>query len=180
MAYDIPELEPAAIEAGTSLIFTRDYPDYDPSLWTLTYELVSPTEAPITIVAVEYESEFKVEVAHGVTSTWPAGSYLMSGYVSNATERHLVYRGRIEILPKISGAESFDFRTYNEQMLDLIEEQLKTGIVRESVSYSINGRSFTCKSNTDLLQAWDRFRAEVAKEQNAGKQQKILTRFVKA
>ena len=182
MAYSIPTVEPTVIEAGTSLIFTRDYPDFDSTLWTLTYQLVSTSEAPITITAVADGTGYKVEVAYTVTETWPEGEYLMSGYVTEiaGTERHKVYEARLTIKPKIYGAESFEFRTYNEQMVALIEEQLKSGIVRETISYSINGRSFTCKSNSDLLEAYNYFRAEVASEAAAGKTRKILARFVAA
>ena len=182
MAYDIPTAEPTALEAGTSLIFTRDLPDYDPGEWTLTYHLISPTEAPITFSATEVDDQFKVDVAASTTQGWPSGNYLMSGYVSEiaGSQRHLIYRKELQITPAISGAESFEWRSYARQMLDLIEEQLRTGLVRDTISYSINGRSFTCKSNQDLLQARDYFRAEVGSEDQGGRQKKILARFLNA
>ena len=179
MAYDIPAYEPSVIEAGTSLIFTRTYPDYDPPTgWTLTYQLTSTTEAPITFAATIVDGEFKVDVPYGTTTTWTPGYYQMAGYVNNATERHRVYLGEIRILPINDGIASYEWRTYNRQMLEMIETQLKTGIIDNAISYSINGRSFTAKSNTDLLAAYNYFKAAVAQETNAGKQRRILARFV--
>ena len=180
MAYDIPTVEPTAIRAGTSLIFTRDYSDYDPATWTLTYYLVSPTEAPITITATEVDEEFKVSEAYTVTATWPAGEYLMTGFVTNGTEKHQVYQGRITIYDAITGAESLEFKSRAEQIVAKLEEAILTSSGSQVISYSINGRSFTYQNKSEALTDLKYWRGVVATENNMGKQRKVLGRFVAA
>jgi len=180
MAYDIPTVEPTAIRAGTSLIFTRDYPDYDPTTWTLTYHLVSPTEAPITITATEVDAEFKVSEAYTTTATWPAGEYLMSGFVSDGTENHQVYQGRITIYDAITGAESLEFKSRAEQIVEKLEAAILTSAGSQVISYSLLGRSYTYSTKTEALLDLKFWKGVVAAEKNIGKQRKVLGRFVSA
>lgn len=178
MAYDIPELEPTEIEAGTSLIFTRDYPDYPADTWTLTYHLVSPTEAPITFAATNVNGKHTVNVAYGDTEGWPAGDYEMLGYVSYGTERHKVYTGRITIKPLTSGAESREFRSFAEQMVAKLRVDIQaqtSGIT----SYSINDRSVTYQNHQERMSALEYWERKVAFERG-NYRKKILVNFTSA
>jgi hypothetical protein len=67
--------------------------------------------------------------------------------------------------------------TFAEKMLEKIEGVLTGRLGRDEITYSINGRSFTAKSDQQLLDARAWFRNEVNQERARGKNRRILTRF---
>jgi len=177
MAADIPTTEPKTHQAGTTLKFDRDLPDFPSDTWTLTYELRSTVNAPITITAAANGTGFRVNEAYGTTVDWNDGDYLMVGFVTSATERHEVYRDVLTILKYAGIDETFEWRSYAARMLAKIEDIISGRMERDDASYSINGRSFTPKTDADLLAARNYFKAEVAKELRSKKGGKILGRF---
>ena len=178
MAADIPTVEPNKHQAGTTLLFKRALPDFPADTWTLTYELRSHINAPLTITATADGSNHSVNVAFATTVDWNAGEYLMTGYVTNGTQRHQVYQAKLEITAYSATEGTYEWRTYAVRMLALIEATIEGRVARSDVSYSINGRSFTPKSDDDLLKVRDYFRAEVNQEKRTGLNRKILGRFV--
>lgn len=180
MAADIPSVEPLEHEAGTTLKFDRSLPDFPADTWTLTYSLVSDEYAPITITATANGDDHRVNVSFSDTSNWTAGEYLMTGYVTadDNSERHTVYRNAITIKPYAAGSETLEWKTYNRRMVDLIESMLESRIPRDVVSYSINGRTFTAKSNDELLDAYNYFKARLAHEERGGTTRRILVRRI--
>lgn len=180
MAADIPIVEPTEHQAGTTLKFDRSLPDFPSSAWTLSYSLRSDVAAPIDITASAQNSGHRVNESHTTTADWTAGDYLMTGYVTatDNSERHEVYCAEITIKPYTAGEETQDWKSFNRRMVDLIEDMLADRIPRDVVSYSVNGRSFTAKSNTELLDAYNYFKARLAHEERQGKTRRILIRRV--
>lgn len=184
MAFDVPTREPTEHQAGTTLRFDRTLSDFPASDWTLAYSLRSSdgANAPIEITATADGNTHSVSVTAADSQIWNAGEYLMIGYVTEISgdEVYQVYRDLIQITPWLGGTEPIEWRTYAQRMLALIESVLSGALSRRDVSYSINGHSFSAKTDADLLEARAYFKAEVAKEQNGGRRRKILTRFKNA
>lgn len=185
MAFDIPTIEPVKHQAGTTFRFDRTLPDFPADLWTLAYAFRShnASAAPIDITATADGTTHEINESSATTLTWLSGIYLLVGYVTDIAtglESHEVYRAAIEILPNVADNPTFEWRSYAQRMLDQIEATIAGSIARNDASYSINGRSFTPKTDHDLLAVRNYFRAEVARENNNGRQRKILTRFIPA
>ena len=178
MAADIPTVEPTKHQAGTTLLFSRSLPDFPANTWTLTYELRSHVNAPLSFTASANGTAHSVDVSFSTTADWNSGDYLMTGYVTDGTQRHQVYQSKIEITPYSATEGTYEWRSYAVRMLALIEDTIAGRVARSDVSYSINGRSFTPKSDEDLLKVRDYFRAEVNQEKSAGRNRKILVRFI--
>jgi len=180
MAADIPLVEPTQHQAGTTLKFDRSLPDFPSTLWVLSYSLVSEAAAPINITATSNNSGHRVSVAHTTTVDWTAGDYLMTGYVtaSDDSERHEVYCAEFTVKPYTAGEETQEWKSLNRKMVERIESMLLERIPRDVVSYSVNGRSFTAKSNGELLEAYNYFKARLANEQSQGGTRRILIRRV--
>ena len=183
MAYDIPTVEPVLIQAGTTLRFNRSLPDFTADLWALAYALRShnTSAAPIDITAAANGTGHEITEAAATTADWLAGDYLMIGYVTDlatSLEKHEVYRAMFKVLPDVTNNPTYEWRSYAQQMLDKVEAVLSGRLARDDSSYSINGRTFTAKSDNDLLLVRNYFRSEVARENNGGRRKKILTRFV--
>jgi len=176
MAFTIPTLEPTEHEAGTSLIFTRSFGSYPADTWTLSYALRNTTAAPIDITATADGKTHSINEAIAITETWTAGDYAMRGYVTDGTDRHLVYDGRITIAPYLAGEMAIDTRTHARKMLDAIEAGLIAAAGSDVVSYSINNRSFTRVSQTEAQTQFDYWKRKVRWEERKG-QMKIKVRF---
>lgn len=177
MAADIPTIEPSKHQAGTTLKFKRSLPDFPADTWTLTYELRSNENAPLTITASTDGNNYSINEAYSTTANWNAGEYLMTGYVTSATERHQVYQAAIEITPYTAGKDVYQWRTFAEQMVAKAKLAIEGRIERTEISYSINGRSFTAKSDEDLYKALAYWENKVALEKTKGRNRKILVRF---
>lgn len=75
----------------------------------------------------------------------------------------MVERGEFEAIPDLD-ANGADPRTHAEIMLDKIESLLEGRADKDVSSYSIQGRSISKMSISDLLQWRDYYRKEVNKE----------------
>jgi len=177
MAADTPELEPTEIQAGTTVKWTRDYPDFPAADWTLTYALRSRTEAPIDITATNEDGDHTVNEAYSTTANWTPGIYLMVGYMTSDDERHEVYSGNITIAAYTAGEQAYDSRTWLDRTIDGLETAITTRAARYQSHYSELGRSVTCDSLTEMLATRDTLKAERAKERRKGQMTSVLVRY---
>lgn len=173
-----PTVEPTELTVGNTWEWTRDFSDYPASDWTLVYYLTPTNGSVITITATADGDTHEVSVPASTTSGYAAGSYLFTGFVNDGVDRFEVYRSTITV--KANPTTAHTWKSYAQQMLDLIESTLSGAVARRDISYSINGRSFTAKTDSDLIKARNYFRAEVQHEASAGKNRKIVGRFVSA
>ena len=179
MAADIPTKEPSVIHAGMTLKFDRAFPDFPSDVWTLTYALRNATAAPIDITATANNTDHRVNETIATTQTWIPGTYQMLGHVTDGTEKHQVFCARVEVKLDPSLELNYDHRTFAETMVDLIKLRLSGAASDDVISYSINGRSFTVKSDADLQTAYDYWQGRVNEERRRGTNRKILGRFRK-
>jgi len=183
MGADIPKVEPTQLQSGMTLRFDRALPDFPADEWTLHYAFRShsASAAPINIQATADGTDHEISETAATTADWVSGDYLMLGYVvdiATTLEKHEVYRSVFKVLPKFDDNPTLEWRSYAQQMLDKIESVLSGRLSRDDASYSINGRSFTPKSDADLIFIRNYFKTEVSREDNGGRRRKILTRFV--
>ncbi len=182
MAAPIPTTEPIQIHAGDSIRFDKSLPDYPSSTWTLSYRLLSQRGAVDIDVASAQDgsTDYSVTVAAATTAAWTAGEYTLFGYVTSGTERVQIYKCPFTVLPDPATVDHFDNRSYLQRILQLLEEVIEQGVIREVIRYSYGGVSTEVVSMEDALKARERIKAAILQEeaQNSGKQRRILTKFV--
>lgn len=178
MSANIAKVEPEFFQSGDTLRFDKSLPDFSGPTWALTYSLVSPSLQPISFVTNSTGSIFSVTVLPAITSAWVAGLYQITGTVSDGTNRYTIYQSEITITPDTSiQTGTIDYRTFAEKMLAAVELTLTGAISRRDISYSINGRTITAKTDDELFKARDYFKACVTQEKSFGKNRKVLTKF---
>lgn len=183
VAAPIPTVEPTQIFAGDSLCWSKSFPDFSSADWTLSYRLLSQKGAvDLDVAAPANGTDFLVTVAAAVTAEWTAAQYTLIGYLTAGTQRVQVYRGKFEVLPDPATVDHFDGRSYLERILQLIEEVIEQGVIREVIRYSYGGVTTEVVSMEDAFKARERIKAAILQEEaeKSGKQRRILTKFVSA
>lgn len=183
MAATVPTYEPTVLQSGDTLAFTKQLSDYSSADWDLTYVLIArlPSVQKIVLLATASGTGFSVSATAATTSNWTPGEYTIVGYVSDGTARYEIYRGQITITPNIQNEELgyLDTRSYWEKIRDQLRDTIQSGVIREVIRYSFNGVSTEVVTMKDAFDALAYAESKVKQEQNAGKMQKVLTRFVR-
>lgn len=177
---DIPNRVPAELRAGDTARWTRELSDYPASQgWSLGYKLVTST-AVYSFSASANGDAFDITVAAATTAAWTAGLYQMQEYVSKAGERYTLGTTPLRILPDLAAlASGLDVRSHARKVLDAINAWLEAK-APTAASFEIAGRKLQNYSLADLLALRDRYRAEVAREDqvaSGGVPARLLTRL---
>ena len=169
MAYTAPTNEPSALRAGDTWNWRReDLGDYPASSWTLKYYFRN-SAAKFDVTAAADGDDFEVTVAKATTAGYTVGWYDWIAVVEDATERHQVDSGRVEVLPNLAVDAFYDARTFAQKMLDYIETELasrgSSGQL-DLINATLEGRGMT-RDKAGLIALRAAFKAEVAAEARA-------------
>ena len=191
MSAQVERLEPTEIQAGNSILLLKTLPDYPATEgWVLTYYLKPQSGADASqliepVQATAAGGDFSLDIPGTTTAEYGPGLYWLIGLVALTDDRFEVYRGPLTILPNPAGDESiiaWDGRTYWEKMRDKLRDMISEGAIREVVEYTFNGVHSKVTTLKEAFDALAYAESQVANEKasKAGKQRKILTRFVAA
>lgn len=165
MTSPIPNTEPASVNAGDTVKWSRAFVDYSAADgWTLTYTFVNAGNR-FQATATPSGGAFLVNVGATTTADWVAGAYDWRAQVSNGTEIYTVDAGRMTVLPAFGAA--VDARTQARRSLEAVEAVLEGRASSSVQEYQIAGRQLRHMSIPDLLTLRDRLRADVAAEDAA-------------
>ena len=148
--------------------------------WTLTYYLQGPAAQTLTASQEGSSARFSVSIAATVTALWPPGEYKLYGFASKAGERYGVFEGEFEVLPNFAvQVGKHETRSLAKQTLDALEELLLIRATRPELQYSLGGpaRSFTYKSDKEIIDAIDRLKPIVAAETPTGNAKIVKMKF---
>ena len=123
--------EPEIFAIGDQLLFQRKLPDYLPSNgWSIEYVL-TPMEpdgaaAALTFTTVpDSSNSFHTVSIPNFASGLQQGTYVLSGYLVNGSERHQSYYGEIELTPNLpAGQSTSTLKTFNERMVEEYREKV--------------------------------------------------------
>lgn len=184
---DIPDHVPATLQAGDTLRWYRDLPDYPASAgWELTYVFLGP--ATHTIAATADGDRHVVQVDAVTSKTWEAGGYTWQASVSKDSDRYTVGHGHVDVRADLAtAAAGYDPRSHARRVLEAIEAVLEGRADSAVNETTINGRSIQFIPFDELLKLRDRYRAMVRSEDDAASGSgdlssrfgKIMTRFVR-
>lgn len=167
MTAAIPTLEPAVIDAGATIKWTRTLPDYPASDgWVLSYELVKASTR-IAITAAASGADHLVTISAAASAAYAAGMYDWRARVSKAGEVYTVGSGRVTVAGSFGSA--LDARSQARRILEAIEATLEGRATSATESYEIAGRKMKFYTPEQLLVLRDRFRIEVQREDAAAR-----------
>lgn len=158
-------IEPAEIRAGDSVEWYKSLSDYPASSWTLTYTLINST-SKITITGTAYGDIHAISVPTTATDDYAAGWYDWVAHVSAGASRFSVASGRMQVLPNLAAATTYDARTHARKMLDAIESLLEgraTGDEIDLLEASYDIRTIK-RDPAKMMQIRDKYKAEVSAE----------------
>lgn len=163
---DIPTTEPAVLNAGDTLRWTRSLADYPASAgWVLSYILINAA-AKITITGSASGDDHSILVPAATSAGYTPGSYDWRARVTKAAEVYTVGEGRLTVRNAF-GAATFDARTHARKTLEAIEAVIEGRASSEVSYYMIGGRQLRYLTPAELLTLRDKYRAEVAREDAA-------------
>lgn len=160
--------EPSQIRVGDTLSWRKSIAGYPASDWTLTYTLINST-GKITITGTADGVEHVISVASTVTDEYVAGWYDYTAHVSDGADRISIGYGRIQVLPNLAAATTYDNRSHARKMLDAIESALESSATKSQLDLltsEFQDRKIS-RDKEKLLVLRDRYKAEVSAEDRA-------------
>jgi hypothetical protein len=123
--------------AGDSVAWTTTITSYAGTL-NYSLQLFGSTDSPITFAAAGGGPNYSVALDDSVTATWKPGRYIWTAWIADATDRHTVRNGEIQVLA--NPALAFG-ATHATRTLALIEAAIEGRIPRGLETYAIDGQS---------------------------------------
>lgn len=161
--------EPTEIVAGTLVQWKRadlkeDYPlaSYD---LIYRFRLKNGSSVDHSVTATNSDGDYLATLSGATTSAWVAGEYYWQAFISRKSDSALLIIGTGDLLVKPTlDQNGADLRTHAEVMLEKINSLLEGRADKDVNSYSIQGRSLSKMTITDLITWRDYYRKEVAQE----------------
>lgn len=147
--------------------------------WGLTLIMRGP--AAIDIIAMPDGRQHHLLAPADLTATWAPGVYWWAARAVRGIDVVQVAEGQITITPDIAQAGAdFDGRSHAARVLASIEAVIEGRATTDQQKYTINNRELWRTPIADLLLLRDRYRAELLRQQQAGKcGQSLLGRQIK-
>jgi hypothetical protein len=164
-----PEGEPLKIVVGDFLQWKKTSlaENYPPASYSAEYvaRVASGQSGEIKIAAIERTGYYLFQATSSTTASFETGFYHWQLEITQTSSgnRIVVERGEFEAIADLDN-NGADPRTHAEIMLDKIESLLQGRADKDVSSYSIQGRSISKMTISDLLLWRDYYRKEVVKE----------------
>lgn len=142
---------PAFIYAKTSIDWEISLADYPASTYTLYFNFRNAS-ADFQITAGASGDTHTVTKTAADTS-YTAGTYQWIAYVqktSDATERHYIAKGIIDVRPDPTGTDPLDYRSHYEKMVTALKTVIEGRATKDYDAITIAGRSITMMSLKEL------------------------------
>ena len=139
---------PPRFEAGNTVIWTREFPSYPATSWTLAFILSQLGQVKANVAGVADGNAFMVTLTSAITAELDGGTYDWAEYVTQAGERTTARTGTLIVLPNLAADSD---PTFAEQQVALLQNALATLAAGTNETVNINGQSFT-KRNIETYQ----------------------------
>ena len=162
--------EPTSVIIGTLVQWKRaDLSDiYAPASYDLIYNIRlrnGDGVDKVVTATTATDGSFLVTLNANVTGAMVAGDYVWQAFISRKSDgaKVSVSQGNITLLSNLD-QNGADNRSHAQIMVEKIQSLLEGRADKDVSSYSIQGRSLSKMSVTDLMMWRDYYRKEVAKE----------------
>lgn len=162
-------IEPSEVVVGDFIQWRRtDLSEHYPNdEYTATYvaRITGGGNAEIQVVGTAYNEDYLFTVSSADSASFVAGYYHWQLEIqrNSDSERVVIDRGAFDAIVDLD-AGGADPRTHAEIMLTKIQTMLEGKADSDVANYSINGRSLTKLSVSELIEWRDYYRAEVTKQ----------------
>ena len=159
-------IEPQQVTAGTSWRWERSFGSFPADTWQLNYFFREVTgKYSFDILAVNSNKAFQVNLVPNTTKEYSPGVYSGQGFVSQGSERFIVYDNQIEVGTDFAlQGVGKDTRSHAQKVLEAIKGLLEGKFVEDASSYSIAGRSITKLDVQELINAKNYYESLVVME----------------
>jgi len=162
--------EPTSVVIGTLVQWKRaDLSDvYAPASYDLIYNIRLKNGAGVdksVTATTAADGSFLTSLTSNLTTTMVAGDYVWQAFISRKSDsaKVAVGTGELQLLSNLD-QNGADNRSHAQIMVEKIQSLLEGRADKDVSSYSIQGRSLSKMSVTDLMMWRDYYRKEVAKE----------------
>lgn len=162
--------EPTSVVIGTLVQWKRaDLSDvYAPASYDLIYNIRLKNGAGVdksVTATTAADGSFLTSLTSNITTTMVAGDYVWQAFISRKSDsaKVAVGTGELQLLSNLD-QNGADNRSHAQIMVEKIQSLLEGRADKDVSSYSIQGRSLSKMSVTDLMMWRDYYRKEVAKE----------------
>jgi len=149
------------------VVFWRQFNDYSPTEWTLHYIIRNGANI-YKWDATNDGGLFKTDLPSATTAAWVPGKYLIGAYVTKTGAQHQVRTTfpNMTVGPNLAanpnGAPTISWAA---QCLAAIEATIFKLTSRTVETASVNGSAYTLNNIGDLFKLRERFKSEVAREE---------------
>ena len=189
IAAPVPTSEPDRLTAGDTWTWSRAFPDYPASDFTLSYAIAGPSKLTWeTSYVTESDNGYVIEIPASATDELVPGTYQWAAYCTDgSSNRYTVDKGTLTVEADLSQFTDGEATTHNEKMLALIEAALEerlTGVAdggRGTVeNYAVEGRQVSLIPTEQLTALLNKYRRAVSRERNPNTANpQMLVRFVR-
>lgn len=158
---------PAEFIAGDTWAWTRELADYPATTWTaiVYFENAAGT---FSAAAVADGSDHAFSIASETTATKKAGRYRWAIRVTDGTTTTTAESGWVDVRTDPAAAGTSDPRSDARKMLDALNAFLVGKATTAQQAFTLNGRSMSTYTLTELLE-WQRtLEAKVRTEEGGG------------
>jgi hypothetical protein len=188
IAAPVPTSEPDRLTAGDTWTWSRAFPDYPASEYTISYAIAGAT-------ALSWDAAYAVVSGDGVVITIPAtatadlvpGTYRWVAYATLSSTRYTADSGVFTVEPNLAVFADGEALTHNERMLALVEAALEERLTGVSAggrgtveNYAVEGRQVSLIPTEQLSILLGKYRRAVSRERNPDQANpQMLVRFVR-
>lgn len=151
MTMAISTTVPDELIAGDTWKWTREYADFPPATWVVTFYFENGTAA-WNIVATTSGSLFLATMTAAASAAIVPGVYAWFARATQGAESYVVpgESGWLTVLADPASAGMVDRRSYNRQLLDAINATLLGSATTDQMAMTIGGRSLQRRSLSEL------------------------------
>ena len=166
-----PEGEPLEVTVGDFIQWKRTdiASDYPPATHSAEYvaRITGGGSTEIKLAATEVDGYYLFTVDSDTSADFVAGKYHWQLEITQTSSgnRIVVDTGDFEAIPDMDSNQA-DPRIHAEIMVDKIETILEGKADSDVANYSIGGRSISKMTFDELMNARDRFKAEIVQHNN--------------
>lgn len=153
MSLTPPTYEPTSINAGDTVVFTKELSDYPVSDgWTMAYKIVGLNAAPISATVTTSGNVYTVTFAATGTDDLVKGTYQLVGTMTKAGVRNEIYRRTLIVNTDLAAKSVVtDVRTEEEVALDSVKAAIQSYAVRPVDEITIAGRTLRRPTMESLI-----------------------------
>lgn len=179
MTADVPAKVPAQLVAGDSWTWTREFTDYPASIWSATV-FFENSDSVFQIAGVASGDTHSFTIPALTTTGYRPGRYGWRLRVTDGTTTTTVENGITEVLVDPAKAGRYDTRSWARRTLEAVEAFLEGNASTAQAAMSIQGRSISRWSLSELTKWREQLRAEVRTEESGsvlGRGRNIKVRY---